>query len=122
MRMYELIYLVDGQKRKNYPQTETHAKKLIGEIMQNEPVYKLVSCEKCNHYDAYCRGSDMYGDFLLEQSGETNFTYFTDEQEEKAVEEVLEAPFEYDKDLAYFILCENASFKEANEFYREVTA
>ena len=122
MSMYELIYLVDGMKRKNYPQTETHAKKLISKIMQSAPVYQLISCEKCAAFDAYERGSDKYKDFLLEESGEINIADMTDEQVEDAIEDLLDRPFEFDRDVAYFVLCENRSFKDANEFWREVTA
>lgn len=120
--MFELIYTVDGMVRKHYPQTETKARRLIAEIMDNAPVYGLVSCEKCNNYEAYKAGSDQYIEFLLEQNGAVNLDQVSEEQEQAAIDAVLDAPFEYDADLAYFLLCEHRSFREANEYYREVTA
>ena len=120
--MYELIYKEHGNKRKSYPQTEEHARRLIQAIIQNAPAYVLISCENCNNYEAYKRGSDLYPDFLLAECEQVCLSDVTEEMEEDAVDSVIYAPFEYDKDLSYFILCEFDSFKHANEFYREATA
>lgn len=119
--MYELIYKEHGNKRKTYPQTATYARMLITEILDDD-AYTLVSCEHCNNYDSYKRGCDSFYSFMLARYGKVSMDEITDEMVEDAFDSVCDAPFEYDKDIAYYVLCEHSSFKAANEFYREVTA
>ena len=119
--MYELIYMFEGKEKRVYPQTTQKAQKLVQE-MQDNPIYQLVSCEACNNYEAYKAGSAQWVDFLLSECEVISLDEVTEEMEQDAVEHVIDAPFEYDKDLAYFILCEYSSFTDANDFYREVTA
>lgn len=120
--MYELVYLSNGEKRITYPQTATYARMLITEIMEHDDAYTLVSCEHCNNYDAYKRGCESFDSFMLSRYGKVSMDEITDEMVEDAFDSVCDAPFEFDKDIAYYVLCEHSSFKAANEFYREVTA
>lgn len=119
---YEIIYTVDGLTLKEYPQTRYKAEKIVAAIREYEPVYHLLSCEECRNIEAYKAGDAQYKEFLLEQSGKVDIWEVTDEDEHDAVGRVLDAPFEYDRDLAYFILCEYGTLRAANDFYREVTA
>ena len=113
---WEIIYEVNGKAQKAYPQTRQRAEKILADVKNT-----LISCDFCNNYEAYQAGNEQYGVFLYEETGKHPW-HVTDEEQEEVNEKVLDAPFEYDKDLAYYILCEYKSLKSANEFYREVTA
>lgn len=115
--MFELIYMEDGKEKRKYPQTRQAALKMIEAFRD-----VMISCEECNNYEAYKNGDNQFVEFLLEQSGEPSLQYVTEEQENEAIDRVIDCPFEYDADLAYYILCEYESIKAANDFYREAKA
>lgn len=120
--MYELIYSVDGKEKKTYPQTKQAVKKWLALIKEGDPVYKLVSCEPCRNYEAYKIGALRFPAFVLSECGKVSIMDVTDEDMQEAAETIIYAPYEYDIALVYYVLCEFSSFKEANDYYREVTA
>jgi hypothetical protein len=56
----------------------------------------------------------------MQETGVITSDDITEEQLETVIERVLDAPFEYDPDVAYYIICENEGFAAANKYYREV--
>lgn len=120
--MYELIYTCDGVQKKVYPQTAQRAKSLVENIRRNQKRYSLISCVECRNEDAYDRGAAEILEFVMQETGVITSDDITEEQWDTVIERVLDAPFEYDQDVAYYIICENEGFAAANNFYREVTA
>ena len=120
--MYEVIYKKSGKEERIYPQDLFAYQQVMRLIEEGSPVYQLVSSEPCRNYKAYKAGSELFEAYILKTCNEPSLQYVSEEMEQEAIEKVIDAPFEYDRDLSYFILCEYDSFKEANDFYREVTA
>lgn len=120
--MFEIIYSVDGVEKRTYPQTEQAAKQMIQLIEEGKHVYQLISCEPCRNYDAYKIGALRFPAFVLSECGKVSIRDVTDEEMQEAAETIIDAPYEYDIALAYFVLCEYSSFTDANDYYREVTA
>lgn len=120
---YEMIYMQDGMEKRVYPQSTEAAQDSMKQV-QKAPGCTFVSIEACRNEDAYRTGQRDYRDFVIREAG-LNSSLSDEDWEERwddVIEQVVDAPFEYDKDVAYYILCENESFKAANDYYREVTA
>ena len=117
---YEVIYSDDGILNKKYPQSKEKAEQLLESIRSKG--YQLITCDACEHYEAYQRGSEKYMDYILRYNNEPSYFYVSEDGEQDAIDNVLLAPFEVDRDVAYYILCENESVKSANEFWEEAEA